>query len=100
MKKILLAFIALGVSISTVYAFPETSSANTEQMYQLQNLDRFKDPSMTDFKNYRAKREQRKQQVKRAEERREYLEQRATTINNAANVQFVNENGVIKIERK
>ena len=98
MKKILTVIMALGVCLSAAYAFPETSSSNTESMYQLQNLDRFKDPSMTDFNNYTTKRKKRQEQMQQIEERQEQLEERAE--NTPANVQFVNENGVLKIERK
>ena len=99
MKKILTVMIALGVSVCVANAFPETSSSNTATMQQLQNLDRFKDPGVTDFKNYRTNREKRKEEAQKVEQRREYLEQRARTIQ-SQDVQFVNENGVIKIERR
>jgi len=65
-------------------------------MNQLQDEYRAKKNSFNEFKNFEEQKKARQEQIKKENERQQYLEQKA--VRTKTNKQFVNENGVIKIE--
>ena len=65
-------------------------------MNQLQDEYRAKKNSINEFKSFEEQKKARQEQIRKENERQQYLEQRA--INTKTNKQFVNDNGIIKIE--
>ena len=65
-------------------------------MNQLQDEYRSKQNSFNEFQNFEEQKKARQEQIRKENERQQYLEQRA--VRTKTNKQFVNDNGVIKIE--
>lgn len=65
-------------------------------MNQLQDEYRAKANSFNEFQNFEEQKKARQEQIKKENERQQYLEQRA--VRTKTNKQFVNDNGTIRIE--
>lgn len=100
MKKIALTFMAVLISAAIANAFPETSSFNTTEMQRIQNLQYNTRNDYDNVSNFRQRKEERQKKAKQIQERQQQLEQRAAQPAVSPNVQFVNQNGVLKIERQ
>ena len=100
MKKIALTFTAVILSAAVANAFPETSSFNTTQMQQIQHLQYTQSGEYDNVQNFKERKQVRQERSKKLEERQQKLEQRASQPVATPNVQFVNDNGVLKIERQ
>lgn len=65
-------------------------------MNQLQDEYRAKVNSFNEFQNFEEQKKARQEQIQKENERQQYLEERA--VRTKTNKQFVNDNGIIKIE--
>lgn len=65
-------------------------------MQQLQNQYRAKKNSINEFQSFEEQKKANQERIKKENEREQYLQERAAKTK--TNKQFVNENGVIKIE--
>ena len=65
-------------------------------MQQLQNEYRAKQNSINEFQSFEKQKKARQEQIQKENERQQYLEERA--VRTKATKQFVNDNGVIRIE--
>ena len=65
-------------------------------MQQLQNQYRAKENSVNEFKSFEEQKKANQERIKKENERQQYLEERA--LRTKTTKQFVNDNGVIKIE--
>lgn len=99
MKKTALVFSAIILSAGIACAFPETSSFNNAEMQRLQSLQYNTRGDYDNVSNFKERKQQRQEQARRIEERQKRLEQRAEQ-QTAPNVQFVNDNGTIKIQNQ
>lgn len=100
MKKIALTCMAVIISAAVANAFPETSSFNTTQMQQIQSLQYNTRGDYDNVQNFKQRKQERLEREKKIQERQQKLEQRAAQPVTAPNVQFVNENGILKIEKQ
>lgn len=99
MKKTALILSAIILSAGVALAFPETSSFNTQEMQRIQNFQYNTRNDYDNVSNFNTRKKERQEKAKQLEERQKKLEQRAQQPINS-NAQFVNENGVLKIERQ
>lgn len=99
MKKTALILSAIILSAGVALAFPETSSFNTQEMQRIQNFQYNTRNDYDNVSNFKARKKDRQEKAKQLEERQKNLEQRAQQ-SVSPNAQFVNENGVLKIERR
>ncbi len=99
MKKTVLVLSAIILSAGIASAFPETSSFNTSEMQRLQNLQLNTRNDYDNVNNFKERKQERQERAKQLEQRQKQLEKRVEQMA-TPNAEFVNENGVIKIQNR
>ena len=96
MKKTLGIIAILTLCTCVANAFPETSSFNNREMQQIQHLQTFQKGSINEFRDFKQQQIENQERIKRDIERQQRHEERVQQTTPKS--QFVNDNGVIRIE--
>lgn len=87
-----------GIDPGAINAIQNASGRSFYDVQQLQNKAESTKGSYSEFKDFKQQQQERQEQVKREMERQKRLEERVEQVTPQA--QFVNDNGVIRIENQ